>query len=229
MTDTIIKGSGNSRTIKSVPNLAALAPTYDKLLELLTGQGLPVDIGALNPSGLQQRGTDLNKENLLKDATAALYSKGADATVDQVLAAIKPMIDATQSVANSKAKIAAGSYMGTGKHGESNPNSLTFPFAPKFVIMLSSIYNTSTGKKIPQRPFYGQSSSSFAHYWMVPCVMLTTEWTAELGFGIYSSPDWKEPYGKKSPDGKTIYWYQPTSDMHQYNQIDYSYYFVAIG
>ena len=35
----------------------------------------------------------------------------------------------------SKVQIATGSYTGTGTYGESNPNSLTFDFEPKFVIV----------------------------------------------------------------------------------------------
>jgi len=64
MKDTTIKGTGNSRSIKSVPNLAALAPTYDKLLELLTSpDGLPIDLGPLNPAGVEEQGTSLDKAN----------------------------------------------------------------------------------------------------------------------------------------------------------------------
>lgn len=35
-------------------------------------------------------------------------------------------------------KIATGSYVGTGKYGSSNPNSLTFDFEPKFVFLFSN-------------------------------------------------------------------------------------------
>lgn len=39
-----------------------------------------------------------------------------------------------------KARIATGSYVGTGQYGSSNPNSLTFDFEPRFVI-ISNPYN----------------------------------------------------------------------------------------
>lgn len=66
MTDTIIKGTGNSRSIRSVPNLAALAPTYEKLLEMLTSEeGLPFDMGPLNPLGVDVMGTPLDSEHLI--------------------------------------------------------------------------------------------------------------------------------------------------------------------
>ena len=36
------------------------------------------------------------------------------------------------------AKIATGSYVGTGTYGSANPNSLTFSFVPKFVLVLTN-------------------------------------------------------------------------------------------
>lgn len=74
MKPTIYLGSGNSRSIRSVPNLAALAPTYEKFIELLSSQdGVRVDIGPLNDAGLKQRGTDLSPENLISDDTSEMF------------------------------------------------------------------------------------------------------------------------------------------------------------
>ncbi len=42
---------------------------------------------------------------------------------------------AIRAVVSSGAKIVTGSYVGTGTYGESNPNSLTFDFEPKFVLI----------------------------------------------------------------------------------------------
>ena len=85
-----------------------------------------------------QEGTPLNKDSLLKDATAALFGLGADAVPNDVLALIKPMIDNNyselSSLANSKAKIDIGSYVGTGE----SYKTLTFPQLPKFVFINES-------------------------------------------------------------------------------------------
>lgn len=35
-------------------------------------------------------------------------------------------------------KIATGSYVGTGTYGYNNPNSITFPFQPKFVFLIAN-------------------------------------------------------------------------------------------
>lgn len=134
MTETVIKGSGNSRSIKSVPNLAQLAPTYDKLLDLLTGEGLPVDLGPLNPAGLAQRGTDLNKANLLSDEVErALFGSTADRTPNQAFDRLRALVQTAQSTANGSARIVLGIYTGTGTFGEANRKTLTFPFEPKAV------------------------------------------------------------------------------------------------
>ena len=74
-------------------------------------------------------------QNILSDATKALYGLSSSAVPNDVLALIKSLIDAANSNANSKAKIVTGSYTGTGVYGERNPNSLTFDFEPKVVFI----------------------------------------------------------------------------------------------
>ena len=90
MKDTIIKGSGNSMSIRSVPNLASLAPTYEDFLRLLSSgeNGLPIDLGPLNPAGCDTVGDALDKANLLKDATAALAGFGPEAVPDDMFQAL---------------------------------------------------------------------------------------------------------------------------------------------
>ena len=110
-------------------------PLYPGRVKLIpvTGQENTYDmVRADEPT---QEGTPLNKDSLLKDATAALYGLGAAAVPDNVLALIKPMIDSNyselSSLANSKAKIDIGSYVGTGEYYK----TLTFPQLPKFVFI----------------------------------------------------------------------------------------------
>lgn len=120
MTDTIIKGTGNSRSIRSVPNLAALAPTYDKLLELFTSEdGFPIDLLGPNPLGCDVVGTVLNKANLLTDETAAAHGLTPDATVDD---ALKKLVG-----------YESGSYAGTG----SSNFSITFSINWKVCFVFS--------------------------------------------------------------------------------------------
>lgn len=145
MTDTIIKGSGNSRSIRSIPSLATLAPTYEKLLEMLiSDEGLPIDLGPLNPAGLDVRGSDLNKANLLKDSTCSSLGIGSFSVPDDAFNRLRSLVSSAQSTANSalssansKPNIATGNYTGTGLTGVSNPNQLDFSFPPKMVIVIS--------------------------------------------------------------------------------------------
>lgn len=46
------------------------------------------------------------------------------------------------------AKIATGSYTGTGEYGASHPNTLTFDFAPKVVIISLSTYDGNINAQI---------------------------------------------------------------------------------
>lgn len=114
MTDGIIKGTGNSRYLKSVANVMSLYPEYTDFLRALAEGTFPVDLYGINAGGWQVRGNDINKASLLKDATASLYGKGTTATVDDILAAIRPLITTAQSTANAAPKIATGTYAGTG-------------------------------------------------------------------------------------------------------------------
>lgn len=86
MTDTIIKGSGNSRKLISVPNLATLAPTHEDLIRLLAEEGLPVDLSGPLAEGCDVIGTPLDKANLLS-ATAenAIFGTVDDRTVNEAL------------------------------------------------------------------------------------------------------------------------------------------------
>lgn len=64
MVDTIIKGTGNSRTLKTVPNAAALYPDFQSMLQAMADGTFPIDIGPLNPLGCDVVGTPLNAATL---------------------------------------------------------------------------------------------------------------------------------------------------------------------
>ena len=71
MQDGIIKGTGNSRYLKSVANFLSLYPTYEAFAAALIAGELPIDLNGINEAGWQQLATALNKANLLSDETAA--------------------------------------------------------------------------------------------------------------------------------------------------------------
>lgn len=219
MTDTVIKGSGNSRTLKTVPNAMAMYANWTDALQAMIDGTFPIDIGPLNAAGLNVQGTDLNKANLLTDALCTALGLATTATPTQAMEKIRAMAAAAQSTANGRVRIETKSYTGTGKYGEENPNSLTFSFAPAIVI------------------FVGDDTLLMAggtNKWFMPMTMLTTEYVNGYGFTTNQNGN-GNTLGKKSADGKTIYWYnnyssQPANAIHfQCNVANRVYKFIGIG
>lgn len=95
MRDTIIKGTGNSRYLKS--SLEGIT-TWEQFRAALLAGTLPIDLSGVNEEGMQQLGSPLNKATLLKDNTAGLYGLTAEALPDDVL----------QALANNQAIIRSG-------------------------------------------------------------------------------------------------------------------------
>lgn len=72
MQDGIIKGTGNSRYLKSISSFLTQYPTYQDFAAALAAGTLPIDLNGINETGWDQLGTALNKANLLSDETAGL-------------------------------------------------------------------------------------------------------------------------------------------------------------
>lgn len=83
MHDSIPKGTGNSRFLKSVSDFMEKYPTYQDFAAALVAGTMPVDIG-LNADGWLVLGMALSKMNLLRDETATELGidNPAEATVD---------------------------------------------------------------------------------------------------------------------------------------------------
>lgn len=221
LTDGIIKGSGNSRFLKSVANALTLYPTHESLMEALAAGTLPIDLNGINPAGWETLGMALNKANLLSDDTATALGLTPAATPDNVLA---KLIQLTQTLQTEKARAEVVSYVGTGTYGENNPNSLTFSFIPSVVIWIGRLY-LQTGV------LANEFSNSRSKVVMVQDV-LQTSYKSSLGFA--ERTDYATPSGKKSEDGKTFYWYatpsaSTPSPTYQLNDSQSKYYFLAIG
>lgn len=229
MKDGIIKGSGNSRFLKSVENFKTLYPTYDAFVSALAAGTLPVDFNGINAAGWEQIGDALGKNTLLKDATAALFGLGADAVPDDVLAVIKSTFNSQAEDIASKAKIATGKYNGTGTSGSSNAKSLTFDFAPRIIILTHDYFDADVidiggWRDLINRGFaYGTSGKNTQI--IINADTLTTSYQSGLGFAVEGS---YTPSAKKSADGKTITWYGSNA-ASQANETKHTYYYVAIG
>lgn len=96
MKDSVIKGNGNSRYLKS--SLKGIT-TWEQFRDALAAGTLPVDLNGINPEGFQQLGDPLNKVTLLKDATAGLYGKDNTAVPDDMLDVLsKSVLEGTYPV-----------------------------------------------------------------------------------------------------------------------------------
>jgi hypothetical protein len=72
------------------------------------------------------------KAETLDDNTKTAFGLGGSAVPKDVFGVIKATLD-------NRARIVTGSYTGTGKYGVNNPNSLSFPFQPKFLILTEGL------------------------------------------------------------------------------------------
>ena len=83
MKDGIIKGTGNSRYLKSnIPE----GTTVEQLVAMLRAGTFPIDINGINADGWQQIGDALSKGNLLDDNTCAILELvGANQTVNKAI------------------------------------------------------------------------------------------------------------------------------------------------
>lgn len=132
------------------------------------------------------------------------------------------------------AKIELVTYMGTGTYGSSNPNTVTFSFAPKIVLMLGKInIVSSTGELrypeeylgfLPATP-YGLRLTA-----MAPSAMLTSYYQG-TGFEWHTagSKTVNTVYGKKSANEKSFTWYSTESALAQCNDSAWRYSVLAIG
>lgn len=105
-----------------------------------------------------------------------------------------PLTNAINSV-----KIATGSYTGTGTYGASNPNSLTFDFIPKFLIIANN--------------------NRFQEYMI--CVYGTSNGIVTYSTNYLNYLSWNT---------NSISWYANShASEYQFNDSDYTYYYVAFG
>lgn len=142
----------------------------------------------------------------------------------------------------ASAKVEVKSYTGTGTCGPSNPTSVTFSFAPKFVWMVAWYEPNNSEAKFRQTH---SPSTSGGHYRSIIVTdALSTSYDETItGHGFLnndsSSGSLLWSFAKKSTDGKTISWYlrnkdtaYPNSGVNangQFNGTGFTYYVLGIG
>ena len=114
--------------------------------------------------------------------------------------------------------IEVGNYTGTGQSGESYPNSLSFDKEPVFVAVLFN----SKGQ------YYPNPGPNDTWIWIISPIDLTTSYQDRKGFGNRYTSYLDNPKGKKSSDGRTMYWYANNSASDQFNESGIAYYWIAV-
>ena len=187
MTDSVLKGTGNSRYLKTIANALTQYPTYESFITALVNGTFPIDLNGTNSAGFSTVGTPLNKANLLTDATAALLGLTSSATVNDMLAALA-------NVVPGKAELELLSYTGTGTYGSANPTVLRFSKAVN-VVMFVGEYNS-------EKSYF--SSETYT----IPLSRLATYNQSGFGFLTLSNvAGWSQLFMKKSSDNKSISFY----------------------
>lgn len=119
--------------------------------------------------------------------------------------------------ANTKAMIEVGSYVGTDTFGSAKPNSLTFGFEPKLLI----IFNNNIAISGYEYSFYTNTNNIIN----LDAVGTTYQICGPSGENGLS----KNRYAKKSTNGKIFYWYNKSSAAYQLNASGVTYRYIAIG
>ena len=104
MIDSVLKGTGNSRFLKSA---VPAGTSWADALAMLQAGTFPIDLNGINTEGFQQVGTPLNKANLLKDATAAQIGLPPSTTPDEMFQALAKLTGITYVLAGNGVTVTA--------------------------------------------------------------------------------------------------------------------------
>ena len=141
-------------------------------------------------------GNITNDGKIGSTADLPIFTGASGALVAKTIVDAKTLLGIT-----ADAQISAGSYTGTGTFGSANPNSLTFGFAPKLVIVGTRGVSD-----------YGSNNSQFVYVY---------GYIKTATFGAAGDMD-------VSLSGNTLSWYASAAG-YQYNTTSTIYRYVAIG
>lgn len=177
------------------------------------------DYDTLYPKTIASQIPDVySKTEVLTTETLSKYGLTADKLPNDVFQQIKTLIDTVQADVGGRAKIQTGSYIGTGTFGEGNPCSITFDFVPKLFWVPTKKYFTSTAKSIIATARYYANNTDLG--------LLYITGTDQCGYQGGQSGYLNTFVLNK----KTLKWYTNGGDgSYQYNETNYTYYWIALG
>lgn len=140
MIDSVLKGTGNSRFLKSA---VPAGTSWADALAMLQAGTFPIDFNGINTDGFQQVGTPLNKANLLKDATAAQIGLPPSTTPDGMFQALGNTgeLHVWRKTVTTAQEIPAGYKLGDAESGTAfsvpnagSKNYVTLQYGPSITV-----------------------------------------------------------------------------------------------
>lgn len=218
MTDGIIKGTGNSRFLKTVPNALTLYSDFPAFMEALIAGTFPIDLNGVNPAGWDVQGNKLNKATLLTDALCTALGLPTTATPTQAMEKLRQLVATAQSGVDNGVKLQIVSYKGTGVYGELNPSQITFQFPPKWIYWYAYVNRNNV--------LYDTQGWYFDGRVNITMDIITTDYLMNNG---PAGTEKQYSAAKKSNNGKTLIWYNSKTADAQINSTETTYYVLALG
>ena len=214
--DKAIKHGGSTAQIKMMPNgnIRIEAPLAEGAAAITVGtSGINLVNNTTQVLQTSESGVALKANTDMTGHKIANLAAPSDSTD----AANKQYVDE-----HAGSRVILGSYVGTGKSGESNPNQITLAEPFKILCIYGRQYTDSYAS------IDASGSGSVSN--IIPSSIIPTEYTR--GFGFFYSNNSRDSYGKKSADGKTFSWYfslSPTGAADvQFNTSGVVYHYYAI-
>ena len=164
--------------------------------------------------------TDLSgSTNILSSSTKTTLGLASTAVPDNAFSTLASMV-------NSRAKVATGSYTGTGTYGASNPCSLTFDFSPNLILFFPKLVISVGGGSVSYMGFTDYDGYMNRYYFLLTSILTTDYAQTGLPYGGDHDSDSSRSYAKKESNGRKVYWYSTDAAYAQLNA-ERTYYYVS--
>ena len=189
-------------------------------------QKLGVSVGSERidqyPTLASQISGKLHPDNLISSSTATSLGLAGTATPNEAFAKIKALIDASNSNANTKCRIATGSYVGDGN--DDRELIIQFPWLPKWFALVESSYLHDDGyTHFSGAPQCGNSTAqSQVFVPAMPTSHSSSNPWPDVFYGFaYKADQWME--------GNSFHCLSRSSGNYFPNNAGWTYYWVALG
>ena len=164
--------------------------------------------------------TDLSgSTNILSSSTKTTLGLASTAVPDNAFSTLASMV-------NSRAKIATGSYVGTGTYGASNPCSLTFDFSPNLILLFPKVVISVGGGSVHYWGFTDYDGYTDRYYFLLTSILTTDYTQTGLPYGGDHDSNSSNSYAKKESNGRKVYWYN-TDDAYAQVNVERTNYYVC--